>query len=99
MLAWNFHPETRKPILTFEDLKVPTEILDRLGLEPKENGIFILTNGDSKRTEYFNVLVTPVLNELEALDYTSGFGFYILPVYDSKHFRNPYKARHNRTTK
>lgn len=63
MVAWNFHPETREPILKFEDLKAPPEILDRLGLEP--NSIFILTEGDSKRTEYFNVLVTPVLNELE----------------------------------
>ena len=99
MLAWNFHPETRQPILTFEDLKVPPEILDRLGLEPKENGIFILTNGDSKRTEYFNVLVTPVLNELEALGYyfysqfrnecTSGLRLNTLPIY------NPSKARHN----
>ena len=71
MVAWNFHPETRKPILKFEDLKVPPEIMDRLGLEPKENGIFILAEGDSKRTEYFNVLVSPVLNELQVLDYYS----------------------------
>ena len=88
MLAWNFHPETRQPILTFEDLKVPPEILDRLGLEPKENGVFILTNGDSKRTEYFNVLVTPVLNELEALGYyfLASFEMKLLPVINLIHF-------------
>lgn len=100
MVAWNFHPETREPILKFEDLNVPPEIMDRLGLEPKENGIFILAEGDSKRTEYFNVLVSPVLNELQVSDYiyryfrfrfryTSGFRFMKFPV------NNPYKARHD----
>ena len=100
MVAWNFHPETRDPILKFEDLNVPPEIMDRLGLEPKENGIFILAEGDSKRTEYFNVLVSPVLNELQVSDYTyryvrfrfrytSGFRFMKFPV------NNPYKARHD----
>ena len=83
MVAWNFHPETRKPILKFEDLKVPPEIMDRLGLEPKENGIFILAEGDSKRTEYFNVLVSPVLNELQVLDYK----LPELPVWVQLHFR------------
>ena len=57
--------------------------MDRLGLEPKENGIFILAEGDSKRTEYFNVLVSPVLNELQVLDYN----LLILPVLVSLHFR------------
>ena len=100
MVAWNFHPETREPILKFEDLNVPPEIMDRLGLEPKENGIFILAEGDSKRTEYFNVLVSPVLNELQVSDYTyryvrfrfrytSGFRFMKFPV------NNSYKARHD----